>query len=1087
MKNKTWLPWLIVLFTIGLFFHRWLTLRPICSGDCLHFYPKSLESFFDFPFVWDNRGGDSGLGAYTPMFLYMYLPSLMAGFLYRYLQITYNIAEKIIWFFPFLIFSIISLHSLTKVLRLSQIVFILATVFYLLNTYILLVVDGGQVGIALAYAIFPLSLALFIKSLSSGYKSKILAGLAIALLGVFDIRIACLALTAYLLYSLFYLIFEKELLKIKLLQVLSSLAWLALLAVGVHFYWLLPTIIGGKLITLNLLGINPEDVERLSWMNLNHLFFVFQPHWPQNVFGKLSPIRFEFFLVPIFVFMPLIFRRISYQTLYFVCLALVFLFLGKGFQNPLSNIYQFLFYRVPGFNVFRDPTKFLIPQLTAYAILLGMTIQVIYQFLKPYKKIASFFLGLSFVYILVLVRPVFYPGLSGTFRPMAIPSKYLAVKNELEQDSSYYRTIWYPDKDHFSYRDQNHPAISAREDLRNIRPLNVFITGTYDLFSYLKNSFSEQIFDILGIRYLYVVDPLKKSFLTKTDMEGRQRLEKDLAAAVWLKRQDGDGLLAFENFSYSPRIFTQNKTFWVVGSDDLYRSFSDYLPFRLRDIGFVFLDEGETNKKIHEMRKEKDLLVYNQKGRMDLAFLLVDWSYFYSATSYIDKQGGTGGWGKSGSEELVFWRDILENRGFRNLDFDLGKGFIWADTPANILFPIDVDRSQDYEIYLRFFANDRGSDLKVIFDENQYELKTKSPLNNFIWQRLGELSLVSGSHQLGFVSEKGFNVINAVVVAPKGEIARKIQEAEMIERDCEVIYVFNFEQSLGRLEKSIKPGKYRLLIYHSASASPADLRINGRRVQVGSDQWSETASLELGRDNQLAVENIDRLILYPARYNSFADFFNQASPEVSFEYVNPTRYRVKIEPAELPYMLVFSENFNQFWQFRTKSQVFHSVPLYSTLNGFNLPPSERVEGEIVFSLQKYIYPGMLVSILVLAAAIISYFADFMGKRTFKVLLFIIWLMMLFVFKKFTSLSGFLFGKSLFFSLWAPFVIIFGIPYQISLSLGVLLLVTFPIFYFSDQLGQGERVVIYAWGFLVVALCQKLMKVFVIGKKNEPKG
>ncbi len=68
-------------------------------------------------------------------------------------------------------------------------------------------------------------------------------------------------------------------------------------------------------------------------------------------------------------------------------------------------------------------------------------------------------------------------------------------------------------------------------------------------------------------------------------------------------------------------------------------------------------------------------------------------------------------------------------------------------------------------------------------------------------------------------------------------------------------------------------------------------------------------------------------------------------------------------------MLIFSENFNKLWELKTDNQVFHPVSVYSTINGFNVGDSNgNLEGEINFNLQQYIYPGIVISILSLAAA-----------------------------------------------------------------------------------------------------------------------
>lgn len=887
MKSK-----LILLIIILVAFRGWLTLQPICYGDCLHFYPQNLLSFFNAPFVWDNRGGNSGLGGYTPMFLYMYLPSLILGFLYKFFRINYEISQKIVWFFPFIIFSVISIHKLTKVFKLSYLTFWFASVFYLLNTYVLLVIGGGQVGVALAYSLFPLSFAFMIEALSANRKGKLLSGLALSVLGIFDIRIALFVIAAFIIYVILYFIFDSQTRRKKAKNILTTILSNILILLGIHFYWILPTIIGGGVPMIGSSWGSVEQLESLSWMNINHVLFIFQPHWYQNVFGKLQPTQFEFFLIPILVFLPLIFKKISYQIFSLLEMAIIFAFFAKGINNPLPEIFRWLFINVPGFNLFRDPTKFLIPQITVYSILIGMSINALYEKLASHKQIAKGFLILSLLYLLILVRQIFIPGLSGTFRGNSIGLDYLNIKNQLEKDNTFYRTLWYPGKEQFSYSDFNHPRLNASNDFSNIRPLNIFIEGTYDSYSYLKYPFTQQIFDILGIRYIFLTDLLNKPIINKSDIEDKVRLEKHLNDASWLSKLNEDDISVYENLKYSPQVFAQNKTFWVIGSDDLYRIYSIFPDFKLRNQGFVFLDEGNNQNQISKMLQGKDTLFFNNKNDSDLAFLLVDKKYFYSPANFIDQKNGTGGWGKSDSSQIVGWRNILENRGFRNTDFDLGKGFTWTDSPASMEFPLQIEKNNDYELFIRYFANSKGSSIDLTVDNNFYEVQSKELDNNFIWERVSELSLAKGSHQIKIESKTGLNIINVVAFLPKGEFSDRLVEAKQI--------------------------------------------INKFKV-----------------NDKLIANNSDTPL-----------------PKVEYEYINPTKYKVKITNAIKPFMLIFSENFHPLWQLNLNGRSYKSIPIYSTINGFNIDQTGELEGEITFSLQNYIAPGLWVSIIFLLIILI---------------------------------------------------------------------------------------------------------------------
>lgn len=100
----------------------------------------------------------------------------------------------------------------------------------------------------------------------------------------------------------------------------------------------------------------------------------------------------------------------------------------------------------------------------------------------------------------------------------------------------------------------------------------------------------------------------------------------------------------------------------------------------------------------------------------------------------------------------------------------------------------------------------------------------------------------------------------------------------------------------------------------------------------------------------------------------------------------------------------------------------------------------------------------------------------MKRPLFKILIFFTWVILVFILKNFTVLAAVLYGKGLFFALWFSFVFIFELPYQISVFLGVFLLLFFPLFYFFAEIGQGERIVTYAWGFLMAALLQQIYHV-----------
>src|SRR3990167_8934505 len=107
------------------------------------------------------------------------------------------------------------------------------SVIYIFNTYYLLLVDGGVVGVVVAYGIFPVSL-FFLKRFSDrlGYSDFWKAMLAWELLTIFDPRISAICFGALILWK----ILEGNL---KSKQIMGLL-FLGVSIFMINAYWLWP-------------------------------------------------------------------------------------------------------------------------------------------------------------------------------------------------------------------------------------------------------------------------------------------------------------------------------------------------------------------------------------------------------------------------------------------------------------------------------------------------------------------------------------------------------------------------------------------------------------------------------------------------------------------------------------------------------------------------------------------------------------------------------------------------------------------------------------------------------------------------------
>ena len=153
-----------------------------------------------------------------------------------------------------------------------------------------------------------------------------------------------------------------------------------LIAVLVHSFWVLPVALGGS--SAAALGeefTNPGMLKFLSVADFSHAISLLHPNWPENLFGKVYFMQPEFLVLPVIAFASLLFIKPTTKNkqliTYFSLLALIGAFLAKGVQEPGGAVFQWMFAHIPGFVMFRDPTKFYVYIALGYSILIPFTLE----------------------------------------------------------------------------------------------------------------------------------------------------------------------------------------------------------------------------------------------------------------------------------------------------------------------------------------------------------------------------------------------------------------------------------------------------------------------------------------------------------------------------------------------------------------------------------------------------------------------------------------------------------------------------------------------------------------------------------------
>lgn len=468
---------------------------------------------------------------------------------------------------------------------------------FIFNTYLLMIVGGGQMAIAIAYAIAPLVLGIFIKLIEEEHfdlKKSILTGLIIALQLIFDPRAFYATIVSVLIYFIVVQLANRnsiDLIK-KFIVIFVPPGVIAFL---VHAFWLIPLLVT-KQNPIQQLGpaySSVEIVPYLSFAKFEQTISMLHPYWPENIFGKVYFMKSEFLLIPILAYLSLFFVKKLAQDekkyiIFFIFLGLIGSFLAKGANDPFGGIYLWLFEHIPGFVMFRDPTKWYFLVVLSYSILIPFSIWKLYKLLESQLKfqisnfkfqittkgkilnVKNFFLLFITLYLLYLIRPAFFGELTGTFRQQSLPQEYVKLANFLSKEKVFYRTFWIPTHERFGFRSDIHPSISGQEFINKYNP--------YDVVKYLNDKKSQVELQNLSVKYVIVpFDSQHEIFLKDRKYFDSLYLKtiEDVRKINWLKEVKGFGkITVFE-------ILDPRGHFWSP-SENLEISFQSINPTKYK-------------------------------------------------------------------------------------------------------------------------------------------------------------------------------------------------------------------------------------------------------------------------------------------------------------------------------------------------------------------------------------------------------------------------------------------------------------------------------------------------------------------------
>lgn len=558
----------LILFIVLFIFRSWFSLGNLSSGDWIFYYPRSIQDIFLFS-LWDTR--HLGLGGSN-------LPTL---WLESYLSTTIQVArfipwalyERIFWHFPVLIFSFISSFLLARYVIKNTLFSFLASLIYTLNTYILLVLIGNQLGVALAYGFAPFTIHAAIKLLfdNTSFRQSIILGLLLGILGVFDIRLFYIIVFGIGVLYLFS-VTKKDYLKKAGLLIFSFI-----LVIGIHLFWILPILIT-QTNPINLVGeeyTGVNSVRFFSFAKLETAMSFLHPNWPENIFGKVAFQRPEFLIITLLTISSLFYIFKSKKSLILLGLVGLFLlgvFMSKGANDPFGELYIKFFQYVPGFKMFRDPTKWYLLIAISLSVLIPFTLLSISKNSKV--RIALF---IVFVFFWLLTVKEVFTMQKGSLITHPIPTGYQRFADKLSMDDTFYRVLWVPRHQRYGYYSHYHPAVNFQE-------LGIPIES-------LTSSLDKRL-DKLNVRYVAIpIDSDKEIFIK--DREYNENVKQQAIKAVeklgYVRTNEFDELVIFENLGYKDRVFSDLMTQSRITSSN---PISFNLDINSSGSGMIYLSEN---------------------------------------------------------------------------------------------------------------------------------------------------------------------------------------------------------------------------------------------------------------------------------------------------------------------------------------------------------------------------------------------------------------------------------------------------------------------------------------------------------------
>ncbi len=432
------------------------------------------------------------------------------GWLSYNLNTSYALNERLVHMWPAVIVAIVGSYLLVKYIFNDKATAILGVVVYSANTYYLALLTG-HLTLAVAYAFAPLVILFYLKALNmQKTRDVILCALLFAVCGAYEPRsayILTLILILLAAFHFFLLFLPKHHLTLRTLVRMSWIYGGPLMIFGLlNAYWVLGLAFAGG-------GTNTAISSSLfgnEFFNTSEALTLFHPFWSGGQIRPfvVHPIPVYFWLIPLVAISGFIVNNRNRTLLFFALLGVIGILLAKQSDEPLASLYHWLFVTVPGFNAFREASKFYLLTALSYAVLIpGM-----YWYAKKYypKRVALIlFIGICLLFLPNL-KPMITNEIGATFSSRSMPKEYVTLNHFLDSPD-YSRVLWVPEKPRWALANAKHPPVTpvkllgeSWKSLATSHKSNTNGTVVDEVTDLLQQEYMPLLLSNAGIKYVIV-------------------------------------------------------------------------------------------------------------------------------------------------------------------------------------------------------------------------------------------------------------------------------------------------------------------------------------------------------------------------------------------------------------------------------------------------------------------------------------------------------------------------------------------------------------------------------------------------------